>query len=143
MLAGELETLGEEAGEEDDAVGTSPVSSSARGWLAETSTGGASTGESRCAPEKRHGPTSPSTVSPLQSERSEAIVSRSVSSFAIGSPSSPSGRSPTPMPQATRPGATCESERNALAVIAGWRVRGFVTAVPTRIVVVDCSASVE
>ena len=45
-------------------------------------------------------------------------MSRSAFRPAICRPSSNSGRSPTPIPQATRPGASWPSDRKAFAVIA-------------------------
>ena len=43
-----------------------------------------------------------------------------------------SGRSPAPIPRIILPSEISSTVAAATAVIAGWRVKGFVTAVPSR-----------
>ena len=119
-----------------------PAVSRVRGPEADTKTGTGPDGDLRCEPTRRWRPTCASTVSPRQSRRIASMCSTSVDSLALENPSSMRGRSPTPVPQTTRPGPSCSSDRKALAVMPVCLVRGFVTDVPTLKVEVACRARV-
>ena len=72
------------------------------------------------------------TCSPLHSARIAAIDARSDATELGFSPSASSGRSPAPIPRIIRPPEISSTVAAAAAVIAGWRVSGLVTAVPSR-----------
>jgi len=120
----------------------SPAASSVRGPLADQWTGISPGATFSLACSKSQRRRRSLSVSPAHSRRISSTVWVSVSTLASLSPISGSGESPTPMPHTKRPGASRASVAAALAVIAGWRVIGLVTAVPTRRVVVAASASV-
>ncbi len=125
-LAGEGDALGEQAGEQDHAVGVLArrlQRARAAGRPVDGDLARRRLAAWRSSKSQRRW--RPSSVSPAHSRRISSTVCVSVSTLASFSPISGSGESPTPMPHTNRPGASRASVRRGVGGdrrVAGDRV---------------------